>query len=108
MVGLDLETPRENILDIVPKFLAPIERYSFDFTDKLEMTRVWSVKEALYKLAGRKKIIFKEELLLTKSTSGNWQGKIINPNHTLSVQLDIFDHQGTVVSINNCEVERIQ
>ena len=107
MVGLDLETPRENILDIVPKFLAPRERYSFDRTDKLEMTRVWSAKEALYKLAGRKKIIFKEELLLSKSLAGNWLGKIINPDHTLSVELDIFDHQGTVVSINSCEVERI-
>ena len=107
MVGLDLETPRENILDIFPKFLAPAEKKSFDSTNKLEMTRVWSAKEALYKLAGRKKIIFKEELLLSKDESGNWRGKIINPDHILSVQLDIFDHQGTVVSINSCEVERI-
>ncbi len=107
MVGLDLETPRENILDIFPKFLAPIEKYSFDSSNKLEMTRVWSAKEALYKLAGRKKIIFKEELLLSKDESGSWQGKIINSDHTLSVQLDIFDHLGTVVSINSCEIERI-
>jgi phosphopantetheinyl transferase len=108
LVGLDLETPRENILDIFPKFLAPIERYSFDTTNKLEMTRVWSAKEALYKLAGRKKIIFKEELILSKSNSGSWLGEIINPDHTLSVQLDIFDHHGTVVSINNSKVERIE
>lgn len=108
MVGLDLETPRENILDIVPKFLAPVERYSFDSQDKLEMTRVWSAKEAMYKLAGRKKIIFKEQLLLSKPQSGDWIGEIINPDHTLSVQLDIFDHQGTVVSINSCKIERIE
>jgi 4'-phosphopantetheinyl transferase EntD len=107
MVGLDLETPRENILDISPKFLAPIEKYYFDNTNKLEMTSVWSAKEAMYKLAGRKKIIFKEELLLSKDELGNWRGKIINPDHILSVQLDIFDHQGTVVSINRCEVEQI-
>lgn len=107
MVGLDLETPRENILEISPKFLAPDELYFFDCTNKLEMTAVWSAKEAMYKLAGRKKIIFKEELLLSKDASENWQGKIINPDHTLLVQLDIFDHQGTVVSINSCEVERV-
>ena len=107
MVGLDLETPRENILDIFPKFLAPVEQYSFDTANKLEMTRVWSAKEALYKLAGRKKIIFKEELILSKSNSGMWLGKIVNPDHTLSVQLDIFDHNGTVVSINSSKVERI-
>lgn len=108
MVGLDLETPRENILDIVPKFLAPVERYSFDPTNKLEMTRVWSAKEALYKLAGRKKILFKEQLILSKDAQGNWMGKIINHDHTLLVQLDIFDHQGTVVSINSCKVERVE
>ena len=72
------------------------------------MTRVWSAKEALYKLAGRKKIIFKEELILSKSSSGMWLGKIVNPDHTLSVQLDIFDHNGTVISINNSKVERIE
>lgn len=108
IIGLDLETPRENILDIYPKFLAPEEYYTFDITNKLEMTRVWSAKEALYKLAGRKKIIFKEELLLSKSNSGDWQGKIINPDHTLSVQLDIFDHQGTVVSINSNKIEYVK
>ncbi|MFK7787060.1 MAG: 4'-phosphopantetheinyl transferase superfamily protein [Crocinitomicaceae bacterium] len=108
MVGLDLETPRENILDLAQKFLAPVEHYTFDFMSKLEMTKVWSAKEALYKLAGRKKIIFKEELILSKSNTGRWQGKIINPDHTLSVHLDIFDHQGTVVSINSHKVERIE
>ena len=64
MVGLDLETPRENILDISPKFLAPIEKHYFDNTNKLEMTSVWSAKEAMYKLAGRKKIIFNSDLTL--------------------------------------------
>ncbi len=108
MVGLDLETPRENILDIAQKFLAPIEYGTFDSNNKLEMTQVWSAKEALYKLAGRKKIIFKEELILSKSNAGRWQGKIINPDHMLSVQLDIFDHQGTVVSVNSHKVERIE
>lgn len=106
-VGLDLETPRANILDICPKFLAPQEKMVFNETNKLEMTQLWSAKEAMYKLAGRKQIIFKEDLLLSKSPMGHWLGKIINPDHTLLVELDIFDHHGTVVSINRSEVERI-
>jgi phosphopantetheinyl transferase len=57
MIGLDLETPRENILEIVPKFIAPSEELLFDVCNQLEMTQMWSAKEALYKLAGRKKII---------------------------------------------------
>lgn len=108
LVGLDLETPRENILDIVPKFLSDQERTCFDYLNKLEMTRVWSAKEALYKLAGRKKIIFKKELLLSKDENEKWKGRIVNPDHDILVELDIFDHRGTVVSINSIEIERIE
>lgn len=108
LIGLDLETPRENILDIAPKFLSEEERVYFDEFNKLEMTRVWSAKEALYKLAGRKKIIFKKELLLRKNQNGAWKGRIINPDHEILVELDIFDHQGTIVSINSIEIERIE
>lgn len=106
-IGLDLETPRPNILEVCPKFLASSEKEFFDETNKLEMTRLWSAKEAMYKLAGRKKIIFKEDLLLSKTREGKWLGRIINPDHSLLVELDIFDHQGTVVSINRSAVERI-
>jgi 4'-phosphopantetheinyl transferase len=106
-IGLDLETPRDNILDIYPKFLSDDESKVFDTTSKSEMTKVWSSKEALYKLAGRKKIIFKRELLLGKGDSDNWTGQIVNHDHDLLVKLDIFDHYNTVVSINSQAVDRI-
>tara|TARA_Y100000385_G_scaffold275174_1_gene319222 strand:+ start:3820 stop:4458 length:639 start_codon:yes stop_codon:yes gene_type:complete len=106
-LGLDLETPRENILDIYPKFLSEQEGSIFDLASKPEITKVWSCKEALYKLAGRKKIIFKTELLLNKDDLDNWNGQIVNPDHDLFVKMDIFDHNNTVVSINSEAVERI-
>jgi 4'-phosphopantetheinyl transferase len=106
-IGLDLETPRENILDIHPKFLSEQEAEIFDTTSKSEITKVWSSKEALYKLAGRKKIIFKRELLLGKDDRDNWTGQIVNPDHDLLVKLDIFDHYNTVVTINSQAVDRI-
>jgi 4'-phosphopantetheinyl transferase len=106
-VGLDLETPRDNILDIAPKFLSQRESTRFDPTSKAEITKVWSCKEALYKLAGRKKIIFKNELLLDKDDLNNWTGQIVNHDHDLFVKLDIFDHNKTVVSINSEAVDRI-
>ncbi len=108
MIGLDLEWPRENILEIAPKFITQKELDFFDGSNKLEMTKVWSTKEAMYKLAGRKKIIFKKELLLSKDENGQWLGEIVNPDHTLRVKIAIFDHQGTVVSINSCAIERIE
>ncbi len=106
-IGLDLEPRRENILDLTKKFLAESEKTVFDSSCTLEMTKVWSAKEALYKMAGRKKIIFSTELLLSKDADGNWLGTIVNPDHRLSVKLDIFELNDTIVSINTEPIVRI-
>jgi hypothetical protein len=65
------------------------------------MTKVWSAKEALYKLAGRKQIIFKTDLLLNKQTEDIWEGRIINPNVHLKVELNIFVKDQCVITIND-------
>lgn len=106
-VGLDLEFPRENILTIKKKFLSEEEVNLFDTDNPDIVTKIWSSKEALYKLAGRKKIIFSTELLLSKDENDKWIGTIINPDHRLCVKLDIFDYQGTFITINSEAVERI-
>ncbi|MBL1280559.1 MAG: 4'-phosphopantetheinyl transferase superfamily protein [Fluviicola sp.] len=103
-IGLDLETPRDNVLEVASKFLSEEEKTIFNILNKLEVTKIWSAKEALYKLAGRKKIHFKTELLLKKHSGDVWQGLIINPNHSISAKLNIFEHRGIIVSINNEQV----
>lgn len=105
-IGLDLEPHRANILSVSAKFLHPNERKVFDCSDFVTVTKLWSAKEALYKLAGRKKIIFAKELLLSKDENENWIGWIDNHDHELHVKLDIFDLNGTIVTINSEAVER--
>ncbi len=105
-VGLDMEPHRPNILPITKKFLSENEKKVFDVNCPIEMTKVWSAKEALYKLADRKKIIFATELLLDKDENQNWLGTIINPDHSLEVKLDIFDRHNTIISINSQEIEK--
>lgn len=106
-VGLDMEPHRPNILPLTHKFISSTEKEIFDTTSTMEMTKVWSAKEALYKLAGRKKIIFAKELLLNKDKFGNWCGTIINPDHQLKVKIDIFEINNTIVSINAQEIEKL-
>jgi phosphopantetheinyl transferase len=106
-VGLDLEPHRDNILDLSHKFLSDNERFKFDCADAVTITKIWSAKEALYKLAGRKKIIFASELILDLDDNGNWIGTIDNFDHKLRVKLDIFDENQTIVSINSHAVERL-
>ncbi len=107
MVGLDLEPFRDNILSISPKFLSEREYEVFDTNSKREVTRIWSAKEALYKLAGRKKVIFKNDLIISKD-GDHWTGRIMNPDHELLVNLDIFERDETIVSVNATAVERIE
>lgn len=107
-VGLDLEAHRKNILDLKSKFLSNNELLQFNCDDFIEVTKIWSAKEALYKLAGRKKILFSKELLLSKDLNDKWNGTIINHDHDLKVKMDIFDIDETIISINSAEIERIQ
>jgi 4'-phosphopantetheinyl transferase len=99
-VGFDLETIRSKASSVAHKFLNEVEQTQFDINDPLEMTKVWSAKEVLYKLAGRKGIHFKTELLLHKDQTNNWTGRIINPNEELVTRINVFDHLNTIVSVN--------
>lgn len=99
-VGLDLEPQRNKAFVLQSKFLSANEKIEFDTSSEVEMTKVWSAKEVLYKLAGRKKILFKEHLLLQKGTADNWKGTIINPNGTINVDLYIFVHNELIISVN--------
>lgn len=99
-VGLDLERVQEKARRLYPKFMNDHEREDFDLGSDREMTACWSAKETLYKLAGRKKILFKEELHLYKTSEDRWQGKIINPTEVLCTDLHIFGYEEYIVSFN--------
>lgn len=101
VVGIDIEFPRSKVIPLSDKFISDAEAEHFDTSDILELTKVWSAKEALYKLAGRKGIIFKEELLLTKENTERWIGQIIGREKTILVKLNIFESDGLIISINN-------
>lgn len=103
-VGLDLEEPREMIMSLKHKFLNDIENQTWDCDNYINVTKIWSAKEALYKLAGRKKIIFKNELKL-RLENDNWIGTIINPDINLEVKLNIFEEENLIISINTDPVE---
>lgn len=100
-VGLDIEPIRPKAHLLKEKFLSDDEKFLFDCNSELEMTKVWSAKEALYKLAGRKQLIFKTDLLLRKKESEIWEGRIIHPNAIVRVELNIFVHANIVITLND-------
>lgn len=101
-VGLDLEPIREKVLRVSNKFLSEGEKKANDSSSMEVMTKIWSGKEALYKLAGRKKIIFAKELCLKQHKAGSslWSGIIDNYSYKKNVILSITKKDGFVISIN--------
>ena len=62
-LGVDMEQPSEKLLRIAHKFLSETERNDAD-SDSDKLCIYWSAKEALYKLYGKRKVIFIDNLLI--------------------------------------------
>jgi 4'-phosphopantetheinyl transferase len=106
-IGLDLEPKRNKAKKLFPKFLSTNEITELDVESEDEMTTAWSLKEVLYKLAGRKKIIFKTDLLIEKVAANHWSGTIINPDEKIKVELTTFVRNDLIicVSSDSCKIE---
>jgi len=77
-VGIDIEAPSPKISRIAHKFLHEKEAYAK--TDKISQTIIWAAKEALYKYHGRKRLSFREQIIIDKfknSEHGAISGRII-------------------------------
>jgi len=99
-VGLDLETIDTRMVKLSPKFLSKLESETLDTSSPVEMTKVWSGKEALYKIAGRKGIIFSTELHLSPLGENLWSGRIYHGKIAVHTEISIFTIEDLVVSVN--------
>ena len=104
-VGIDLEMISPKVERIAPKFLKPEELATIEPEEKIEkLILLWSAKEALYKLHGRRRLEFKSQLLIEPfemQQSGEMRGSVIAPDmHEtgLRVHYEFFqDHVLTYV-----------
>lgn len=64
IIGLDIEPMSNKAQRLQSKFINPVESGFLNTEDALAMTRAWSCKESLLKLARRKGLIFKRDLLI--------------------------------------------
>lgn len=61
--GVDIEEKKEKLIKLAPKFLTESELVLSN-TDLEKLALAWGAKEAVYKMYGRKQLIFKENILL--------------------------------------------
>ena len=106
-LGLDIEVIRPKINNIKHKFLSTEELDHLDCDSISELTKVWTAKESLYKMSGRKGINFRTELFLNKVTEENWVGKILEKDRLFKVDLNIFEIYNNLIAINTSALEKI-
>ena len=63
-VGLDIELISDRILTIKNRFTTSLEVALFSYAEAINLTIIWTIKEVLYKLAGRLEINLISELMI--------------------------------------------
>ena len=97
-IGIDIEKQRDKIVKIAHKF-TPIDSYK-KIVDQRSLVRkltvVWGAKESLYKIYGKKQLLFLEHIdikdfdLVTKKTTGT----INYENFTSNYSTHFFEFEG--------------
>ena len=102
-VGIDIEKPRKNIKMVMDRILSRPERGDAG-TDRRKMMIYWCAKEAMFKIHGRRGVIFSKELRVRpfqRSGSGTLDGTITAGGRETKVKLDYLQQSGfTLVTTN--------
>ena len=106
-IGLDIEPISDKIDKIKHKFLSIGETEKLDCNSLMELTKVWSGKESLYKISGTKGIDFRTQLEVAKVTEEEWKGIYQNQNNSFSTELNIFELDNRIISINTKACEKL-
>jgi phosphopantetheinyl transferase len=102
-ISLDLETISDQALRLREKFLSEKEKAHLNIHSVEEMTKVWSLKEVLYKLSGEKGLHFKHQLEIEKKSADHWTGRILLSDKTIAVELSTFVKDNVIISCNSEE-----
>ena len=97
-VGIDIEKQRDKILKIAHKF-TPIEEYkSIANHDALvsKLTIVWGAKESLYKIYGKKKLLFLNNIYIEDFSfeTNETTGKILYEGVTDEYKIHFLETEG--------------
>jgi 4'-phosphopantetheinyl transferase len=105
-VGIDIEEISDKIIRIAPKFVSRLEQNNIDLKSPTDLTKLWTGKEALYKLAKTEGLHFKDQLNLIQKSSDLWDGTIIKDNETIRTELNIFEKNNFMIAFNTIACEK--
>ena len=97
-VGIDIEMQRDKIVKIAHKF-TPIEEYKSIANHEAlvsKLTIVWGAKESLYKIYGKKKLLFLENIYIEDFSfeTNETTGKILYEGETSDYDIHFLEMEG--------------
>lgn len=99
-VGIDIEALRESIVPVSRKFVNDLERSQLPDKDLIEnLHAVWSAKEVVYKIYGKKEVDFRKELQVEPFDlySGQLRCAITKPDMHCTVEVHFIIFSGAML-----------
>ena len=102
-VGLDIEKFRPKILDVFKKFVSQTEQSLIKELNIENLTKVWTIKESVYKAFGYQGIDFKENILIEDINNKFNKAQVkINKNEIIeNYNVDIINFSQYICSVAN-------
>jgi 4'-phosphopantetheinyl transferase len=97
-IGIDLEEISPRIERIASRFLNSAENQFVSEETILDLTKLWTMKEAMFKLNNRTGIDFKSELIIEEKNGENYAGRMLDNTGWRRVKLTCFQQDKLVIS----------
>ena len=97
-IGIDIEEMNPRIERIAERFVNKDEKQLINEESVLDLTKLWTMKEAMFKVNNRTGIDFKSELIIEEKSGENYFGRMLNENGWRRVKLVCFQQGEFVIS----------
>jgi 4'-phosphopantetheinyl transferase EntD len=97
-LGIDIEEISPRIERIASRFMNNDEERFIGEQKTLELTKLWTMKEAMFKLNNRAGIEFKTELIIEEKSGDVFTGKMLTENGWNQVKLECFQLDELMIS----------
>jgi phosphopantetheinyl transferase len=99
-IGLDIELISDRILSIKNRFTTSQEVALFSYTEAMNLTIIWTIKEVLYKLAGRLEINLTSELMINSVEGDTANCLFLSAEGWRSVAVKFQEKNNYIISFN--------
>ena len=100
-IGIDIEEVSRRIERISERFVHQDEEKFIGTDHLLDLTKLWTMKEAMFKLNDRSGIEFKTELIIEEQSGGVYFGKMLTEKNWRQVKLECFQLDELVISVSS-------